>query len=256
MVRTAIQLHTLRSIDESLPDLVSRVGETTFDGIELWDQQFDYLAAETARERTAASVTEAGLEVPGAHVSVERIESDPELVAEICDSLNCSRVVVPTYDGDAFTDRASIEATADHLADLAASVGECELLYHNHDFEFGDVDGEAAIEILATSAEGRFEFEPDVGLATHTGYDASELLSVVNGHAPLVHLTDSDPTNPESGHADPGDGVVDLEQLAGQAVDNGADWLVCENGGSTDPVRTLERGSDTFERLRETVSRE
>lgn len=256
MVRTAIQLHTLRSIDESLPDLIARIGETTFDGVELWDGQFDNLASETAREQVRESLTEAELEVVGAHVSPDRIESDPETVVEICHSLGCSRVIVPTYDGDAFTDRGGVEAAADHLADLATSVNGCELLYHNHDFEFDDVEGGVAIEVLASAADDRFGFEPDTGLATHAGYDASALLTLVNDRMPLVHLTDTDPTDTDSRHADPGDGILDLEELAALAVDNGADWLVCENGGSTDPHRTLEQGSEAFDRLRATVTHE
>ncbi|WP_435320900.1 sugar phosphate isomerase/epimerase family protein [Haloarchaeobius sp. TZWSO28] len=253
MVQTAIQLHTLRDIDESLPDLLSRVGETNFDGVELYDSQFDALRDDAVRERTREALDATGLVVAGAHVGVERIERDTEFLVETCRTLGCSRVVVPTYDGDAFTDRAGIEGVADHLSELADAVEGLELLYHNHTFEFGDIDGTVAFEVFVDAADDRFGFEPDVGLATHAGYDALTLLDVVGNRAPIAHLTDSNPDDPDAVHADPGTGVIDLEAAAEAAVQNGAEWLVCENGRSKDPQTTLARGSEVFESLREHV---
>lgn len=249
MVLTAIQLHTLRDIDEPLPDLLARIGETSFDGVEFYDGQFDALTDDAARQRTRTALDDAGLEVAGAHVGVERIESDTETLRETCHALGCSRVVVPSYDGDAFADRDGIEGVADHLAELAATVDEFDLLYHNHTFEFGDVAGEVAFELFADAAAGRFGFEPDVGLATHAGYGALDLLQLVGDSAPLVHLTDSDPEDSEALHADPGTGAVDLETVADAAVEHGAEWIVCENGVTDDPETTLTRGSEAFAAL-------
>lgn len=253
MLRTAIQLHTLRGIDEPLPDLLSRVGETTFDGVELYDGQFDALTDETVLARTKQALADADLEVVGAHVSVERLESEPETLVDVCRTLDCSRVVVPTYDAEAFADRDGVRAAADRLADLATSVDGFTLLYHNHAFEFGDLNGEIAFEAFADAAGDRFGFEPDTGLATYAGYSPSELLDVTAGRAPLVHLTNTDPTRPEAHHVDPTEGIVDLEAAASAAIESGAEWLVCENGSTSDPHTTLERGSEVFASLRDDV---
>lgn len=253
MVRTAIQLHTLRDVNEPLPDVLARVGETSFDGVEFYDGQFDELADPAALEATQEALSDAGLEVPGAHVSIERIESERDQLLETCRALDCPRVVVPSYEPEAFADRESVAAVADHLWDLVTAVDGLELLYHNHTFEFGDVNGGVAFEAFADDAGDRFGFEPDVGLATHAGYDALDLLDVVGDRGPLVHLTDSDPTDPRALHADPGEGVVDLAAAAEAAVGHGAEWLVCENGVSSDPHATLQRGSDAFASLQDRI---
>jgi len=248
MVRTAIQLYTLRDIDEPLPDVVRRVGETSFDGVELYDGTVDALADRSLRDRTADALTDADLSVPAAHVNLERLESDPDEVLDVCRALDCPRVVVPSYDPDEFASVGGVDRAADRIAALADDYADdgVAVLYHNHTFEFDEVDGTVAFERFVDRAAGRFAFEPDVGLAAHAGYDPLDLIASVDGAAPVVHLTDSDPSDPDALHADPGEGSVDLAACADAAVDAGAEWIVCENGVSIDQARTLERGSEAF----------
>lgn len=258
MVRIAIQLFTLRDLNEPVPDTVARVGGTEFDGVELYGAHLDAFADGGALGRTAAALSEAGLAVAATHARVERIEDEFDDVVAACEAVGCSTVVVPTYDAEAFEFREGIEAAADRLARLAADLGEhgVDLLYHNHTFEFGDVGGDVAFELFVEHADGRFGFQPDVGLAAHAGYDPLELLALVAGWAPVVHLTDSVPDDPEALHADVGTGVVDVEACARAAVGNGAEWLVCENGRTDDALASLEGGSEAFADLKERVGGE
>lgn len=257
MVQTAIQLFTLRDVDEPLWELVERVGETRFDGVELYDAHLDALEDEDARRRTREALDEAGLEVASAHVGVETIESSLEEIVEVCDAIDCSTLVIPTYDVDAFATRDGVEGAADRLAGLAADLEErgFELLYHNHTFEFDTVDGEVAFEAFVDDADGRFGFQPDVGLAAHAGYDPLDLLEVVGNRAPLVHLTDTVPGDEETLHVDVGEGVVDVDACADAAAENGAEWFICENGRTSDPLASLDHGSEAFADLRDRVER-
>ncbi|WP_207592303.1 TIM barrel protein [Halomontanus rarus] len=257
MVQTAIQLFTLADVEEPLPELVARVGETTFDGVEFYDAHFDALADEETRTRTRTALEDADLEVAGAHVSIDRLESNVESLVSVCRDVGCSTLVIPTYEAEAFATREGVEAAADRIAGLATDLEshDVDLLYHNHTFEFESVggDGEVAFERFVDHADGRFGFEPDVGLATHAGYDALSLLEQVAGAAPIVHLTDTVPDDDEKLHADVGDGVVDIEACADRAAEGGADWIVCENGRTDDPLASLEHGSEAFADLRDRV---
>ncbi|WP_255171475.1 sugar phosphate isomerase/epimerase family protein [Natrononativus amylolyticus] len=252
MVRTAIQLYTLRAFEEPTAEVISRVGETTFDGVEFYAAHFDDFEDDGDLERTADALDDAGLGVAGAHLGVDRIESSLEDVVAACETVGISRLIVPTYDPGAFESAAGVEAAADRLAALADDLADhdVELLYHNHTFEFTEieVDGDAvpAFEHFVEHADGRFGYEPDVGLATHAGYDALELLSLVSERAPVVHVTDTVPDDPDALHADVGTGVVDLEACVDAARENGAEWLVCENGVTDDAAGALAHGSDAF----------
>lgn len=257
MVQTSIQLFTLVDIEEPLPKLVVRVGETMFDGVEFYDAHFDALANEETRSRTLTALRDADLKVTGAHVSINRLESNFESLVSVCQDIGCSTLVIPTYEPKAFTTRQGVEAAADRIAGLAADLEshDIDLLYHNHTFEFGSVDGDnkVAFERFVDHADGRFGFEPDVGLATHAGYDALSLLEQVAGAAPIVHLTDTVPGDDEKLHTDVGDGVVEIEICADRAVEEGADWIVCENGRTTDATASLKHGSEVFADLRDRV---
>lgn len=255
MVQTAIQLFTLADVEEPLPELVARVGETTFDGVEFYDAHFDALADEEIRSRTRTALEDADLEVAGAHVGIDRLESNFEDLVSVCRDVGCSTLVVPSYEREAFTTREGVEAAADRIAGLAADLGDhdIDLLYHNHTFEFESADDEVAFEVFVEEAGDRFGFEPDVGLATHAGYDAQDLLSLVADRSPIVHLTDTVPGNDDDLHADVGDGVVDIRACADTAVANGAEWLVCENGRTDDALASLEHGSEAFADLHDRV---
>ena len=256
MVKTAIQLYTLRHFDESVPETITRVGETEFDGVEFWAAHLEAFEDEAVIEETAAALDEAGLEVAGWHLGADTIEEEFDELVEICAAVGCSTLVVPTYDSEEFQTREGAEGAADRLAGLAADldVYGIDLLYHNHTFEFGEVEGGVAFEAFVEAADGRFGFEPDVGLATHAGYDAADLLDLVGDREPVVHLTDSNPDDPDALHANVGTGAVDVDTCAEKAVENGAEWLVCENGVTEDSLEALEHGSVAFAELRDELS--
>lgn len=232
-------------------DSIDRVGDTSFDGVEFYDAQLDALADDETLRRTRDALAATDLEVAASHIGVERLESSLEDVVSVCTEIGCSTLVIPTYDTDAFETREGIIDAADRIAGLAAELEAhgIDLLYHNHTFEFDEVDGDTAFEIFVEASNGRFGFQPDVGLATHADYDALALLDLVADRSPIVHLTDSVPDDDAALHADVGEGVVDVEACADAATAIGAEWIVCENGVTDDPIAALEHGSEAFESL-------
>ncbi|MFC4986739.1 sugar phosphate isomerase/epimerase family protein [Saliphagus infecundisoli] len=155
MVRTAIQLFTLRDVGDSLPDIVSRVGDTAFDGVEFYDAHFDDLADPETADRTREALSEDGLAVAGAHVGIDRLESSFDEVVSTWEMVGCSTLVIPSYDSEAFTTVDGIEEAAGRIAGLAADLAErdVELLYHNHTFEFVEVKGSVAFELPCFAAD-------------------------------------------------------------------------------------------------------
>ncbi|WP_128476279.1 hypothetical protein [Halorussus pelagicus] len=71
-MRPVIQLYTLRDLDDSVPDLIRRVGETRFEGVE-----FAGLGESDPGEIRDA-LDDAGLDAAAAHVGIEDLEADPE----------------------------------------------------------------------------------------------------------------------------------------------------------------------------------
>ncbi len=245
MEGTAIQLYTLRDLEESVPALLSRVAETTFDGVEFAG------LGETDPETAADVLDDAGLEAAGVHVGIESLEDDPNGVRETCTALDCEHVVVPYLDDRHFATAEAVRETAARLEGLADRLEEDGLTlgYHNHDHEFVDVPGDdrTAFEVLVDETDDDVTIELDVGWAAAAGHDPVALLERLEGRVPLVHLKDVADGVP----VELGDGEVDVVACAQAARSSGTEWLVYEHDDPADPASSLARGAATLTELRD-----
>ncbi|WP_226006741.1 sugar phosphate isomerase/epimerase family protein [Natrinema salinisoli] len=245
MVRTAIQLYTLRDLDGGVPTHLRRVGETAFDGVE-------FAGFGETSPREAADVLETvGLDAASAHVGIDALEDDLDDVCDTCDALDCERVVVPYLDEGHFETAQDIRETATRLSDLAARLADrgLELGYHNHDHEFVDLpdDDRSAFELLIDETDDALLIELDVGWTAAAGHDPVALLERLEGRVPLVHLKDVADGRP----VELGDGEVDIDACAAAARGSGAEWLVYEHDDPADSAASLEHGAGVLETLRD-----
>lgn len=249
-MRLAIQLYTLRDVDDSLLETLDRIGDTQYEGV-----QFSGLHGETPEDLVAA-LDENGLDVADAHVSLEDLESDYEEVVETHRSLGCDRLVVSAYDQEAFETEDGARAAGEHLAELAERVEDdgLELHYHNHTFEFTPLESNAesdsspnahqtTFDVFASVAEG-VGLEIDTGLATHGGADPIALLERYADRVDLVHLTDCRPDEWEGRHSDLGTGTVDIEACVHTAREIGTQWIIFEHGLTDDPLASARGAKD------------
>ncbi|WP_134671304.1 sugar phosphate isomerase/epimerase family protein [Halorussus marinus] len=232
-MRSAIQLYTLRELDEPVPALVSRVGETAFDGVE-----FAGLGGADPRDVRRA-LDDAGLDAAAAHVGIEALENDFEATVETYRRLECDRLVVPYLDEPHFTSRDRTTETARLLAEIDARLGErgLGLAYHNHDHEFVAVGDATAYDLLVDETD--LDLELDAGWATAAGREPAELLGRLRDRAPLVHLKDVAGDRP----VELGDGDLDAERCVRAAREAGTEWLVYEHDDPDDPEASLARGA-------------
>nr|WP_233341013.1 sugar phosphate isomerase/epimerase [Haloprofundus sp. MHR1] len=248
MVRPAIQLYTLRELDEPLTETLRRVGETGYEGVE-----FAGLGGESP-SALADALAETGLSAVGAHVGLDAFETDYETTVEAYRTLGCDRLVVPSYGEEGFDSAASTAKAADDLSSLAARLADdgFELHYHNHTYEFAALDDatvDTAYDAFAARSDDHLGLEFDVGLARHGGVDPVTYLDRYAERLSLVHLTDTVPGDDDALHVDLDEGVVDLESCVGAAAGAGVDWVIHENGLTTDPGATLESSADRVRTL-------
>ncbi|WP_129115995.1 sugar phosphate isomerase/epimerase family protein [Halegenticoccus tardaugens] len=248
MVRPAIQLYTLRELDEPLTETLPRVDETTYEGVE-----FAGLGDESP-ERLADVLVDTDLVAVGAHVGLDKLQTEYEATVEPYRTLDCDRIVVPTYGEEGFDSAASAAETADDLSSLAARLADdgFEAHYHNHTYEFAaldDVAFDTAYDAFATRSDDRLGQELDVGLARHGGVDPVTYLDRYADRLSLVHLTDTVPGDDDALHVELDEGVVALEACVDAAVSTDVDWVVHENGLTTDPEATLESSADRVREL-------
>lgn len=243
-MRLAIQLYTLRNLDEPLTATLQRLADTPYEGV-----QFAGLDGATTAE-LADALDDAGLDVAGAHVGLEDLETDPGGTVATYDALGCDQLVVPSYEREAFESDAGAREAGRRLSSLADALDadDAGLHYHNHTFEFTPLDDGTAFDAFAAAADG-VGLEIDTGLASHAGVDPVALLERYGDRVSLVHLTDSRAGEEDALHVDPGEGEVDVPACVEAAGDAGADWIIFEHGLTDDPLRSMERAAETLSPL-------
>lgn len=243
MVRSAIQLYTLRRVEKPLVDLLTTIGEAGFEGVEYANR-----IGSSDIESVNAALEKAGLESVAAHVDIEEIEDDPVNVVEYYHSIGCNRLVVPYLDGSHFESEDAIETTANRLTTLAETVSDhgASLHYHNHDHEFVDVNGQTGFERLADVTGDALSFEIDLGWAAAAGVDPVSLLDRLGERVSLVHASDVDETGSPT---ELGTGILDISACVAAVRDHGIEWAIYEHDEPTDPMASVGRGAEILPRF-------
>lgn len=250
MVQPAIQLYTLRELDESLPETLHRIADTTYEGVEfagLGDESIDTVV--DALDDTA-------LEPVSTHVGLDALTTDYEKTVEAYRTIGCDRIVVPTFGMDGFASASAVSETADELSALADRLiaDGFEMHYHNHSYEFTPLEGNfTAYDDFVARTDSRVGLEFDIGLARHGGADPTTYLDRYADRISLIHLTDTVLGGDDTLHVDLDEGIVDLKACVREATAAEADWLIHENGLTTDPLTTLESSANRLRELLDSV---
>jgi len=250
MTNIGVQLYSLREMPGTVPELLERIGETDFEGVE-----FAHRYADSSPAEVGAALKRAGLTALGAHVGFDAMESDPDALVGQYEAVDCTRFVLPHVPATEFetTERVSdlvgrLNAVATTLDGVGAS-----FRYHNQAHDFRTVDGRRAFDRLLDETNDAVGFELDVGGAVTAGVDPVSLIETHGDRIPLVHVKDVRVTDPSPSAAQQcvpiGTGDVDLEAVAEAAIDAGVEWLVYENDDPDDPPEALERGAQTLAQL-------
>jgi sugar phosphate isomerase/epimerase len=236
-MRLALQLYTLRTIDAvaALPTLAAQ----GYGAVELYARPDD---ADALRRQ----LDDAGLEVCGWHVPLERFAGAFDEVVEQARVLGVPRLVVPWAERP--RDLAGAKALADQLAALRERVAAAgfPLGYHNHGHELEPLaDGTVTLDLLA-EVRG-LELELDLGWLWVAGSDPVARLAKHAGRVPLVHAKDFADLETS---APVGDGAVGYDRILPAARDAGVEWLIVEQEEHAgDPLDSTARSAEALRGL-------
>jgi sugar phosphate isomerase/epimerase len=238
MVSTAVQLYTLRDLNEPLPAVLDRVGDTSLDGVE-----FAHRFAESDTEAVADTLDQHDLSCAAAHIGIDSLENDLEGTLEPYRDVGCETVVVPWLDAEYF-ERDAIDATAARLTDLAETVADhgMDFCYHNHEHELVEVGDRTALHELVERTSDAVGFEIDTGWVAAGGTDPAAFIETYPDRIPLVHVTDSDIATATP--AEVGEGDCDIDACLDAASEADAEWMIYEHDEPTDSVSSLHHGSE------------
>lgn len=240
MPKTAINLYSVRDLEDATTDVLERAADAGYDGVQLAGE---YSPLHDDPDEIAETLEACGLEVAPPHVGIEPLEDDRNAVREAYAPLEVEGVVIPWLDPERFESAAAVDETADRLDGLADELAAdgWELFYHNHDHEYADFGDETAFERFLEASDVGIEL--DVGWALAAGDDPARRLRELEGRVRTVHLKDMDVGGAEPTFAELGEGDVDVQACAEAATDAGAEWFVYEHDDPDDPAASLEHGA-------------
>lgn len=244
MIRPAIQLQTLESLPEPVPETIRRIDETPLEGVELWDPAIDSTAA------VAEALETTDLAVVGAHVRLGRFEDEYADVVGRYEDLGCRRLIVPTFDESAFGSAKGVAAAADRLSAVAGRLADDGFIccYHNDTAEFVRLNDRTAYDAFVEATDG-VGFELDTGLASYAGVDPASIFDRHGDRIPLVHLTDSVSGREATLQVELGAGEVAIEDCLDAAREADVEWAVYEHGMTDDTRGSLAHGATKLPRL-------
>lgn len=228
----ALQLYTLRTLEDSFPGLLDKVKNAGYSGVELTGPHGMKASA------LKALLDDKGLRVTSCHVLIEKLEHALDYVAAYHHELGNNTIIVPWLhenerDWPKLADR--LNAIYDNLKPLGFN-----LLYHNHDFEMAKVGDKTALDIVMENTHPDIGFELDTAWIKIGGQDVLEFINRYSGRVPRLHVKDARATKEvEGGLADVGAGVLEWDRILPAAKDAGVEWFIVEHDFPTDPVASI-----------------
>ncbi len=223
----AVQLYTLRdSIGDDPAPMFERLAAAGFAGVESAG-----FYAQTPHQY-ASALAGAGLDFASAHVGFDARPDDwldtwaRDLDA--CREAGAGTVVVPMLFPNQFTDLDAVRRGADLMNAALTRANErgIRLGYHNHFWEFGDLDGRPALAHFFDHCDQAIFAEIDIYWATVGGVDASAFVASLGDRVRLLHIKDGPADSHESPMVAVGSGKVAVADVIGAAPH--AEWHIVE----------------------------
>lgn len=237
------QLYSSRNFPP-LSDTLAMLGRLGYDQVEGFGGLFAGLSdLAPVKEQLDA----AGLRMTTGHFGMDMIEERPQRVLEIARALGIEAVFVPAVPpGYHKMDAAGWDAFGKRLADAGKPFLDAGLTFgwHNHDFEFAEIDSTDKPLDLILSRSDDVKLELDLAWAFRAGEDPAKWIDRYADRLVAAHVKDVAPEGTcldEDGWADLGQGVMDWPALMTKLRGTGARYFVMEHDNPSDDARFAER---------------
>ena len=240
--KMGVQLYTLREeMARDVPATLAAVAEAGYAEVETAG------TGHLTPAQFAAALADAGLEAPSAHIPINVLNEQPDSALELASTIGYRYLVVPwlppelrTLDG--------FKATAETLnrfGEQSARAG-IQTAYHNHDFEFADIEGQQPFQLLLDACDPELvKFELDLYWSTHAGVDTAALLSNAPERFPLCHVKDR---TANGDMVSVGDGEIDFPALF--AAGTGLEHYFVEHDNPAEPLVSVQRSAAAVRQMR------
>ena len=218
----ALQLYSLREeLGKDFEGTVRRVAEMGYIGVEPYGGMPGGLA------NAANLFRELELSVPNSHVPFPD-DANKESVLQIAEAFGLERVCVAFLPPTEFETVDGIKSVCAKLNDGGefARVNGLALGYHNHWWEFKQLNGRSTLDEILEELDENVFLEIDTYWVQVGGLDAVDVVRQVGARAPLIHLKDG-PLDKDDNMTAVGQGKMDVPGIVDATADT-AEWHIVE----------------------------
>lgn len=169
----------------------------------------------TSAKSLRAMLDRLHLTAPSGHVPLQAIRGEWERTLEDAATVGQQYIVVaflPEGERKEADDWKRLAAQFSKAGEVSRRMG-IQFCYHNHDFEFGLIDGAPAYDLLLRESDPSLvQMELDLYWITKGGRDPLDYFAKWPGRFPMVHVKDMDAT-PKKFFADLGSGTIDFKRI-------------------------------------------
>ena len=252
--KVGIQLYSLRdAMEKDMDSTLKTVKEMGYDYVE-----FAGYFGKSAEE-VKAILDKYGLEAVSVHQAIGLFEEEGQKAVDYLKTLGVKYCAIPWYNVDEFI--SNWDATMDKFKNVSKLLGDndIKLMYHNHDFEFNQINGEYILDRLyATLPEGVIMPQLDTCWVHYAGVNPSEYIRKYSGRIEVLHLKDfvceklgagpvyalidEDGNEMDKGNKEDngfklvpvGSGIQDWTSILAAAEDAGVEYVIVEQDESKD----------------------
>lgn len=231
--KTGIQLYTMRGAMDADP----RGTITALAGMGYANLEFAGHAGVAPRE-LRRWLDDLGLAAPSGHVDPNEVKADPGPAIEAAVTLGHEYIVIawlPEAQRQTADDYRGWAEVLNRTGEAARAAG-LRMAYHNHDFEFFDVDGAMPQQLLMQETDPQLvDFELDYYWVRKAGFDIEEVLGWAPERFTLAHIKDIDTAG---NITDVGTGTIDFAEVLNSEAAKHLRYPFVEHDHPEDAFRT------------------
>ena len=189
------------------------------------------------------------MKIFGKQASMDSLKSRIKKSITECKVLNQKWLIIPAIMPHAFSDLDQVKKMIGVLQEmsLVCQVEGITLGYHNHNWEFNEVDGSIPYYMMLDELDPEiFTFQLDTYWVRKADYSIAALLTKYAGRFVTCHLKDIDA---DGDFEDVGHGEIDFADFLKRSTGQGATYFFVERDTSPDPMQSIQRSYDYLKAL-------
>ncbi|MGG9960718.1 sugar phosphate isomerase/epimerase family protein [Ferruginibacter sp. SUN106] len=239
-----IQLYSVR--DEIVKDpkgVLQKVAAAGYNEVEMYGLSADNKFYGLTVKELARVLKDNNLKTPSGHYAPEKFlfdngnGDDVKNFCEVGHTLGNKYIIIPYLKEEKRKTIDQYKALADRInkaAEICKQAG-LQLAYHNHDFEFIDINGEHGYDIFLNNTDKDLvKMEMDLYWVVRAGYDPVELFKKHPGRFPFWHVKDMDKAD-KTKNTEVGNGTVDFKTIFANAKLAGVQHYMVEQENNYKP---------------------